>query len=188
MWFGIWFKQPKHYYLPICWIMLSLKLRDNCRASSHARSRRRAGTTSRESHQTIHWIFRRLHRPSETRDSEPIMTVARERLGLESLESRGVRSESSVPRPARRSQRSARWAPQTVVTDTVVAFAAFAFAFVAANGVTWVRQLNSSEFVRSSTIVKLCLEPPPGYQSHSRSPRSNRRLVASIHANRHTYF
>ena len=147
MWFGILFKQPKHNYLTICEIMLSLKLRDNCRASSHARSRRRAGTTSRESHQTIHWIFRRLHRPSETRDSEPIMTVARERLGLESLESRGVRSESSVPRPARRSQRSARWAPQTVVTAAVVTFAGFAFASVAAQ-VTWVRHLNSSQTER----------------------------------------
>jgi hypothetical protein len=128
--------------------MLSLKLRVNCRASSHARSRHRAGTTSRESHQTIHWIFRRLHRPSETRDSEPIMTAARDRLGRGCRESRGDRSESSVPRPARRSQRSARWAPQTVVTATVVAFAAFAFAFVAANGVTWVRHLNSSQTER----------------------------------------
>ena len=116
------------------------------------------------------------------------MIAARDRLGRGCRESRGDRSESSLPRPAHRSQRSARCARQNVVTATVVAFAAFAFAFVAANGVTWVRQLNSSEFVRSSTIVKLCLEPPLGYQSHSRSPRSNRRLVASIYANRHTYF
>ena len=115
------------------------------------------------------------------------MTAARDRLGRGCRESRGDRSESSVPRPAHRSQRSARCARQNVVTATVVTFAAFAFASVAAQ-VTWVRQLNSSEFVRSSTIVKLCLEPPPGYQSHSRSPRSNRRLVASSYANRHTYF
>ena len=105
------------------------------------------------------------------------MTAARDRLGRGCRESRGDRSESSVPRPARRSQRSARWAPQTVVTATIVAFAAFAFAFVAANGVTWVRQLNSSEFVWSSTIVKLCLEPPPwvpiafSFASFESSPR-----------------
>ena len=105
------------------------------------------------------------------------MTAARDRLGRGCRESRGDRSESSLPRPAHRSQRSARWAPQTVVTATFAAFAAFAFAFVAANGVTWVRQLNSSEFVRSSTIVKLCLEPPPwvpiafSFVSFESSPR-----------------
>ena len=123
-------------------------MRDNCRASSHPRSRRRAGTTSRESHRKTHRTFRRLSLRSETVDSEPIMAAARDRLGRGCRESRGDRSESSKPRPARRSQRSARCARQNDVMVTVVAFAAFAFAFVAA--VTWVRQLNSTEFVRSS--------------------------------------
>ena len=74
------------------------------------------------------------------------MTAARDRLGRGCRESRSDRSESSMPRPAHRSQRRARCARQNVVTVMVVAFAAFAF--VAANGVTWVRNLNSSQTER----------------------------------------